>query len=122
MKAIATIRFNITGTERKFKIEGVTAQGVYVLFPFSKQEEGIPTESLQRLVLLREGASDFEESYPLAFGRLSPAVLGSSFGLVILVTVLFLIDLPIPIGSCESRDMLMGHSHEMSTWTVETTL
>ena len=61
LKTTATIKFNITGSENKFKIEGVTAKGVYVLFPFSKQEEGIPTESVQRLVLLTEGPSDNTE-------------------------------------------------------------
>lgn len=69
LKTTATIKFNITGSENKFKIEGVTAKGVYVLFPFSKQEEGIPTESVQRLVLLTEGPSRFENEYPHAFGK-----------------------------------------------------
>ncbi|XP_065069976.1 vitellogenin-6-like [Rhopilema esculentum] len=63
LKTTATIKYNITGTETQFTIEGVTAQGVYVLYPFSKQEEGIPTESLQTLVLLKEGVSNFESEY-----------------------------------------------------------
>ncbi|XP_065069314.1 vitellogenin-1-like [Rhopilema esculentum] len=67
LKTTATIKYNITGTETQFKIEGVTAQGVYVLYPFSKQEEGIPSRSLQTLVLLKEGVSHFESEYPHHF-------------------------------------------------------
>eukprot|EP00794_Sanderia_malayensis_P007894 gene7894-8748_t len=64
LKVSATIKHNIIGAGKKFKIEAVSARGLYVLYPFSKDEGGIPSETIQILTLIKEEGSLFEKHHP----------------------------------------------------------
>ena len=52
----------------KFKVEGVTAKGLYVVFPFSRQQGGIASTTLQRLRLVKEEGSLLEKQHPHLLG------------------------------------------------------
>ena len=69
LKTSATIKFNLTGSETNFKVEGVTAKGLYVFFPFSRQQGGIASTSFQRLRLVKEEGSLLKKEHGDLLGR-----------------------------------------------------
>ena len=61
LKTHATIKYNVLGSEHKFKIEEVTAEGFHVFYPYSKKEESVITITKQKLRLIKEGATVMNE-------------------------------------------------------------